>query len=186
LRSVNLKEVERRATIQVEWGMPRRQRVAEIGAREFLEQVRRAVERRQEINHRGWFNLVGAPGVTERADLKARKLLAKFLSPDQQDAYNQTGRFLIVNGDRKFLIGNDMQVRVYQRDDHPLAPPLETWCVFLPNAPIGDTILAQLLMLKDNPEKLRKRAIVTPGHRRSRWEGERVRGMLRRAGYTDV
>ena len=101
--------------------------------------------------------------MTVPAYVKAAKLLAKFLTPEQQAEYEQTHRFSVIDSqrNRRYLIGDDLQVRVYALDGHQFAPPLETWCVYLPGTPESDSILAQLLMLRDDPKKLRKLACVT-------------------------
>ena len=101
--------------------------------------------------------------MTVPARTKAAKLLARFMTPEQRAEYEQTHRFSVIDSqrNRRYLIGDDLQVRVYALDSHKFAPPIETWCVYLPGTPEPDSVLAQLLMLRDDPRKLRKLACVT-------------------------
>lgn len=120
-----------------------------------------------------------------RAHAKAGQLLERFLDAEQLQSYADTRRFTVVDRKRRraYLIGDDLQVRVYDLDSHRLAPPLETWCVYLPGTPGPDTILAQLLRLRDNPSKLRRFACVTSRASIRAQDRHRIYQRLQRAGY---
>lgn len=130
-----------------------------------------------------YFNYFNQP--SEKAAAKANRLLKKFLTTEQWKEYQATERFPVIVGKKRYVLGKDLQVRVYNADDYVFAPPRETWCVRLPGTPIADTLLAQLLMLRDDPKRLRYLACVTSRHRPGYQDGGRAHALriMRRAGY---
>ncbi|PWT75580.1 MAG: hypothetical protein C5B60_05155 [Chloroflexi bacterium] len=150
---------------------------------ETLEQS--AEDRRQQLIEQ-WARIFGNRQIINKnASAKAKRLLAKFLTPEQQNDYQAVRHFTIVNGKKKYVIGDDLQVRVYDVGDYALAPPLETWCVRIPDTPFADTLIAQLLLLRSDPEKLRNMACVTPGRRRALPGYVRALQIIRTAGYPE-
>jgi len=100
----------------------------------------------------------------EEAARRARKLLRSLLTTEQLADYHTTRHFTVTNpkppwNRYTFRIGDTLQVRVYGRDR--AAGILENWCGYLANAPREDTIIAQLLLLRDDPIKLRRMAEIT-------------------------
>jgi hypothetical protein len=88
---------------------------------------------------------------------RAHDLLMRFLTPEQAEQYRKTLYFNIIGADgRTYRLGFPMKVDLF--DGESLA---ERWCACIPNAPREDTIVAQLLLLKSDPESLRRMANVT-------------------------
>jgi hypothetical protein len=91
------------------------------------------------------------------ASARARALLLRLLDPDQRREYEAHGHFSVVrDGVRYRLSLVSMQVGVFREGQK-----IETWCAYVPNEPKEDTLVAQLLLLRDDPQKLRRLARVT-------------------------
>ncbi len=88
---------------------------------------------------------------------KARNLLFRLLTPEQQKEYKSTGEIWLSIGELRYKLG-DRLVRVYDK----AGELLETWCVYCPNGPHDDTLVAQILFLRADPAELRRHAVVTP------------------------
>lgn len=93
------------------------------------------------------------------AAARAKILLMRLLTPEQQESYRE---FKIIRekvGNRLYeLRYYDLQVHVL---DTKTGCKLENWCSYLPNAPREDTLIAQLLLLRSDPKKLRDMSGVT-------------------------
>src|SRR5215472_819222 len=130
-------------------------------------------------------------GLDTEASARAHKLLMRLLDKRQQNEYLSTHCFNVFVGPRRYRLDrSNLQVRVYEADEI-----IENWCAYLPNAPREDTLICQLLLLRDDPVKLRSMAKVTKRNDYSRWGFEetaqrmrglgvsRIRDFLQRAGY---
>jgi len=114
----------------------------------------------------------------EEAARRARKLLRSLLTTEQLADYHTTRHFTVTNpkppwNRYTFRIGDTLQVRVYGQDR--AAGILENWCGYLANAPREDTIIAQLLLLRDDPIKLRRMAEITSIYADGRGAGRPAR-----------
>src|SRR5262249_589449 len=132
-------------------------------------------------------------GLDQASEDRARELLCRLLTPEQRTCFYVNGFFDVVKGDTKYRLNlSNLQIHVMHMDGEPS----ENWCAYVPNAPRHHTLIAQLLMLRDDPEKLRKLAKVT-SLRYSPWadprvmrdsllrQADRARRVLRSAGYID-
>jgi hypothetical protein len=88
---------------------------------------------------------------------RAEQLLESLLDEKQLRSYRKTWGFDVLSGGRRYRLDLlSLQVRVYEGRRF-----IENWCTYLPNAPRADTLIAQLLLLRADPELLRKQAQVT-------------------------
>ena len=98
----------------------------------------------------------------EEAARRARKLLLSLLTEQQRADYQMTRHFTVRSARKPwdqvfFRIGDTLQVRVYDLS----GKVKENWCAYKDSAPREDTIIAQLLLLRDDPIKLRRMAEIT-------------------------
>lgn len=127
-----------------------------------IEEMRRILSRMQ--GHVGPVGPVGPPGPVAgpggydpEAHTRAHELLLRILTPEQRQEYEEKHTITTYEGDRAYVLSYaDLQVRVWENDKQ-----IENWCAYIPNTPREDTLVAQLLALRTDPEGLRKSAVVT-------------------------
>jgi hypothetical protein len=100
---------------------------------------------------------------------RAHALLLRLLDTNQRADYENTGGFWVVNETRRYRLDRcSLQVLVFERKART---PFENWCALLPNTPREDTLIAQLLLLRSDPEKLKRQCHVTHLDERLAWLG---------------
>jgi hypothetical protein len=87
----------------------------------------------------------------KKAEQKARKLLAEWLSPAQLAQYTRTGHFEVTgcHSGKRYRIRSDRRLNIDELDEDDKT--VAVWC-FGPNGhlPIGDIMLAQKIALETN------------------------------------
>ena len=96
------------------------------------------------------------------AAAKAHELLMSLLTPEQRREYEASRTITLYSGQGRYqqkyqLRYEDLQVKVF---DHK-GKLFENWCGYVPNAPREDTLIAQLLAIRNDPGRLRRAAQVT-------------------------
>ena len=112
---------------------------------------------------REWLGLDGGDRARDPADARAHELLLRLLTPDQRREYERCRTFRVERDGKRYVLNCYSLVVTVSDANRPSSAEntVETWCVFCPNTPREDTLIAQLLLLRDDPEKLRAKAHVT-------------------------
>jgi transcriptional regulator with XRE-family HTH domain len=99
------------------------------------------------------------PPADDVAQNRAKDLFRRLLTEEQRRELDREGYVTVHRGEYRYRLGPryHTEVIVLDQSDHPI----ESWCAYLPNMPMYNTYVGQLLTLRSDPAKLRRDARVT-------------------------